>query len=75
MENTVMVPQNEYDTLVYQASAYRALASTFAGVQSDRTVADVVANFAKTKKYSSGFLNDLKEGLTDLRKSKAWKSK
>ena len=40
-----------------------------------KSVSDIVANFKKTGKYSVAFLHDLKEGLSDLQKSKAWKSK
>lgn len=73
--NTITLPRHEYDTLAFQASAYRVIASTFAGVQTERPVADIVARFASTEKYSKAFLSDLEDGLTDLRKSKAWKSK
>lgn len=38
-------------------------------------VTDIVENFRKTGKYSVAFLRDLKDGLSDLQKSKAWKSK
>lgn len=40
-----------------------------------KPVSDIVANFKKTGKYSTAFLRDLKDGLSDLQKSKAWKSK
>ena len=40
-----------------------------------KSIEDVVANFKKTGKYSVAFLRDLKDGLSDLQKSKAWKSK
>ncbi|MBI5003831.1 hypothetical protein HZC00_01935 [Candidatus Kaiserbacteria bacterium] len=73
--NTVTLPKYEYETLAFQAKAYRAIASVIAGAQAERPIAEVVARFAKTKKYSKAFLADLEDGLADLRKSKAWKSK
>ncbi|MEK9154422.1 MAG: hypothetical protein AAB798_03040 [Patescibacteria group bacterium] len=68
--NMVTLPEYEYKNLAFQAGAYRAIAKTFADVQTDRAVVDVVARFAATKKYSKAFLHDFEEGLTDLRKSK-----
>ncbi len=38
-------------------------------------VEKIVYKFQKTAKYSVAFLRDLKDGLSDLQKSKAWKSK
>ena len=43
--------------------------------KSQKSVNDIVENFKKTGKYSVAFLRDLKDGLSDLQKSKAWKSK
>ena len=40
-----------------------------------KSVSDIVTNFKKTGKYSTAFLRDLKDGLSDLQKSKVWKSK
>lgn len=39
------------------------------------SVNDIIEDFKKTGKYSASFLRDLKEGLYDLKASKAWKSK
>lgn len=39
------------------------------------SVNNIVEKFRKTGKYSVAFLRDLKDGLSDLQKSKAWKSK
>ena len=36
-----------------------------------KSIDDVVANFKKTGKYSAAFLRHLKDGLSDLQKSKA----
>ena len=41
----------------------------------DNPIDKVVLNFKETGKYSVAFLRDLKEGLSDLQKSKVWKSK
>lgn len=73
--NTITLQRKEYETLASQAKAYRAIASTFAGVQAERTVEEIVSNFESTRVYSDAFLGDLKKGLIDLRKSKAWRSK
>lgn len=71
----VTLPKYEYDTLAFQAKAFRAITGVIANAQTERPVADVVARFADTKKYSDAFLTDLGEGLADLRKSKTWKSR
>ncbi len=73
--STVTIPKNEYQLLVRQANAYKKIASGFATEAIATPVADIVTNFRKVGKYSEGFLTDLKEGLQDLQKSKAWKSK
>ena len=37
---------------------------------SKKLINDIVSNFKKTGKYSMAFLRDLKDGLSDLQKSK-----
>ncbi len=72
---TITIPKIEYQSLVRHANAYRKLASGFATEAIETPVTQVVENFRATKKYSKKFLIDLEDGLQDLRKSKAWKSK
>ncbi len=72
--STIVVEKKEYDVMKSKAEAYNRIASVFAMDNIERPIKEVVNNFEKTGKYSKDFLKDLKEGLTDLRKSKAWKS-
>ncbi len=71
----VTISKSEYQGLVFRSEAYRQLASKFAASVVETPISDVVSNFKQTGKYSHTFLTDLKDGLNDLRKSKAWKSK
>ena len=71
----VTISKEKYKSLLFEASAYRKLASSFASQIIEKPISEVVENFRATRKYSKTFLSDLKEGLSDLRKSKAWKSK
>jgi hypothetical protein len=43
--------------------------------RANTAIDNIIANFRKTGKYSVAFLRDLREGLSDLKKSKAWKLK
>ncbi len=73
--STVTIPKNEYQNLVFQAKAYQKIASDFASQITERPIESIISNFRNTGKYNKDFLSDLHDGLTDLRKSKAWKSK
>lgn len=72
--SNVTVDKNEYNLLKSKANAYNKIAALFALTAVNKPVKEVVANFEKTGKYSTAFLKDLKDGLTDLRRSKQWKS-
>ncbi|MCC6198811.1 hypothetical protein IT401_01175 [Candidatus Nomurabacteria bacterium] len=72
---TVTVPKATYQTLVRKAKAYEKIAAQVSTYAIAMPVEQVVEEFRQTKKYSEPFLADLKDGLKDLRKSKAWKSK
>ena len=71
----VTITKEEYKTLLFDSRAYRKLASIFNSQIIERPVSEIVESFRATQKYSKEFLSDLGEGLIDLRKSKAWKSK
>jgi hypothetical protein len=72
---TVTIPKAKYQLILRQANAYRKLASSFASQIIETPIQVVVDNFNATGKYSKAFLDDLEEGLVDLRKSRLWKSK
>ena len=72
---TVTIPKSKYQAIVRQANAYRKLASNFASQMMETPIKVVVDNFNATGKYSLAFLDDLKDGLNDLRESRLWKSK
>ncbi len=72
---TVTIPKTKYQVIVRQANAYRKLASSFASQMIETPINVVVDNFNATGKYSQAFLNDLEDGLNDLRESRLWKSK
>jgi len=61
--------------MLRQANAYRKIASSFALQMIETPVKGVVDNFRVTGKYSTSFLDDLEDGLNDLRNSRLWKSK
>lgn len=71
--STIVIKKEEYNILKSKAEAYNKMAEFFAMTTIEKPIKEVVKNFEKTGKYSKGFLRDLKEGLTDLRKSKSWK--
>ena len=73
--STITLNKNEYKILKSQAEAYHMLASVFGSSAIEEPIETVVEDFRKTGKYSKAFLTDLKDGLHDLRNSKAWKSK
>ncbi len=70
--DTVTISKKEYKKLVSQAKAYQKLAKGFFENVIKDPIDDVVLDFKKTGKYSSGFLEDLENGL---RKSTYVKSK
>ena len=72
---TVTIPPNEYEYLLSQANAYKRLASDFASQIIERPLPEIIKSFRSTGKYTDQFLLDLEDGLKDLRRSKAWKSK
>lgn len=72
---TITIPKNEYLKLIFQSKAYQKIASDFASQIIEKPVSIIVENFKNTGKYNKEFLEDLKNGLQDLRKSKVWKSK
>jgi len=71
----VTISKEEYMSLLFDAKAYRKLASNFASQAIERPVSEIVASFRRTGLYTKEFLSDLGDGLKDLRKSKAWRSK
>lgn len=71
----ITISREKYKALLFEANAYRKLASTIASQAIERPVSEIVASFRATNLYSKGFLSDLDSGLKDLRKSKAWKSR
>ena len=73
--NKVTISKTEYQRLIFQSKLYKQLAVKIAESLIESPIEDVVFNFKETDKYSDGFLSDLKDGLTDLRKSKLWRSK
>ncbi|OGI60868.1 hypothetical protein A2641_01845 [Candidatus Nomurabacteria bacterium RIFCSPHIGHO2_01_FULL_37_25] len=73
--NTITIPKTKYQAIVRQANAYRKLASNFASQMIETPIKVVVGNFNATEKYSQAFLDDLEDGLNDLRESRLWKSK
>ena len=68
--STVTISKTEYQSLLFHANAYKKLASRFASQIIEKPVSEVMANFRSTGKYSKLFLNDLENGLKDLRRSK-----
>lgn len=73
--NTISIPKNEYLKLISQAKAYQKIASNFASQIIEKPISNIIENFRNTGKYKKEFLEDLEDGLQDLRKSKIWKSK
>ena len=71
----VTISKEEYKSLLFEAKAYRKLASSFASHIIEKPVSEIMENFRSTGKYSKGFLSDLENGLIDLRKSKVWRSR
>ena len=71
----ITIPKEEYRALLFQAKAYRRLASNFAAQIIERPIPEIITSFHSTGKYSKAFLSDLESGLKDLRKSRAWKSR
>ena len=59
----VTISKQEYKQLKRQEAAYRKIAAKlFQSIVKD-DIASVVRDFADTKLYSKGFLNDLENGL------------
>ena len=56
---TITLPKNEYLNLVYQAKAYKKIASDFASQIIEKPIPNVIENFRDTKKYNEEFLSDL----------------
>ena len=73
--STITISRNRYQTLLSQANAYKKLASNFASQIVEEPLAEVMKNFRSSGKYSKDFISDLEDGLKDLRRSRAWKSK
>jgi len=71
----IIISKDEYQSLLFQANAYKRLVSSFASQIIEKPISSVMENFRSTRKYSKAFLSDLEDGLKDLRRSKAWKSK
>ena len=67
--NKITISKTEYQRLIVQSNLYKQLAGKIAESLIEIPVEDVVEDFRSTNLYTKGFLRDLRDGLTNLRKS------